>query len=228
MPPPAAPKIYHIVHVDRLPSIIADGVLWCDAEIVRRAPPGTTIGMNKIKQRRLTELHLSSHPGLLVGGCVPFYFCPRSIMLYLIHMANDPELTYRGGQRPIVHLEADLNRAVAWADMNERRWAFTLSNAGSYYFEDRCELAQLDEINWPAVRTNRWGGERRLAVGEGRQAGGVPGGAVVCLGTRDAHRRALATGIWAGESGARGLGASAACPNRTRLVLLNRREATDA
>jgi hypothetical protein len=122
MPPPASPKIYHIVHVDRLPSIIADGVLWCDAEIVRRAPPGTTIGMNKIKQRRLTELHLSSHPGLLVGGCVTFYFCQRSIMLYLIHMANDPELTYRGGQGPIVHLEADLNHAVAWADLNERRW----------------------------------------------------------------------------------------------------------
>ena len=49
---PPQPKIYHIVHVDRLPSIVADGFLWCDAEIVRRAPPGTTIGMNGIKQRR--------------------------------------------------------------------------------------------------------------------------------------------------------------------------------
>jgi hypothetical protein len=138
---------------------------------VRRAPPGTTIGMNKIKQRRLTELHLSSHPGLLVGGCVPFYFCPRSIMLYLIHMANDPELTYRGGQGPIVHLEADLNQAAAWADRNQRRWAFTLSNAGSYYFEDRCDLAQLDEINWPAVQTNQWGGNGvSRSVKEGKQA----------------------------------------------------------
>ena len=171
MPPPAEPKIYHIVHVDRLPSIIADGVLWCDAEIERRAPPGTTIGMNKIKRRRLTELHLSSHPGLLVGGCVPFYFCPRSIMLYLIHMANDPELAYRGGQGPIVHLEADLNQAVAWADLNERRWAFTPSNAGSYYFEDRCDLAQLDEINWSAVQTNHWGGNGvSRSVKEGKQA----------------------------------------------------------
>lgn len=45
---PDQPKIYHIVHVDRLASIIAGG-LWCDAEVVRRAPPGTTIGMNAIK-----------------------------------------------------------------------------------------------------------------------------------------------------------------------------------
>jgi hypothetical protein len=61
MPIPTEPKIYHIVHVDRLPSIITDGWLWCDTEIVRRSPPGTTIGMNAIKQRRLNELTLNSH-----------------------------------------------------------------------------------------------------------------------------------------------------------------------
>jgi hypothetical protein len=90
-PIPNEPKIYHIVHVDRLASIIAGG-LWCDAEVVRRAPPGTTIGMNAIKQRRLKELTLASHPGLFVGECVPFYFCPRSIMLYLIYQGNHPEV----------------------------------------------------------------------------------------------------------------------------------------
>jgi hypothetical protein len=50
---PARPKIYHIVHVDRVASIIADGRLWCDAEVLRRQPDGTTIGMTDIKQRRL-------------------------------------------------------------------------------------------------------------------------------------------------------------------------------
>lgn len=153
---PAAPKIYHIVHVDRLPSIIAEGCLWCDAEVVRGSAPGTTIGMNIIKQRRLNELTLTSHPGLHVGDCVPFYFCPRSIMLYLIYQANHPELVYRDGQGPIVHLEADVRQTVAWAEKHNQRWAFTLSNAGAYYFEDRCVLAQLDEINWDAVEARAW------------------------------------------------------------------------
>src|ERR1044071_8723338 len=108
MTAPAQPKIYHIVHVDRLPSIVADGHLWCDAEILRRATPGTTVGMQSIKQRRL-QATLTSHPDLCVGDCVPFYFCPRSIMLYVIYQANHPELTYRGGQEPIVHMEADLD-----------------------------------------------------------------------------------------------------------------------
>lgn len=160
MPAPATPKIYHIVHVDRLPSIIVDGCLWCDEEITRRASTnqdtGTTIGMSSIKQRRLTELTLDNHPGLYVGQCVPFYFCPRSVMLYMIHRANRDELSYHGGQGPILHLEADLREAVGWADANQRRWAFTLSNAGTYYFKDRADLTQLDELNWTAINAQYW------------------------------------------------------------------------
>ena len=152
---PTTPKIYHIVHVDRLTSIIADGRLWCDAKIEQRRPPGTTIGMDSIKQRRLNKT-LDSHLDLHVGDCVPFYFCPRSVMLYVIHRANHSELSYRGGQEHIVHLEADLHEAVSWADRNGRKWAFTLSNAGSIYFEDRCDLAQLGEIDWDAVRAADW------------------------------------------------------------------------
>ena len=153
--PPSRPKIYHIVHIDRLPSIIADGYLWCDAEIARRRSPGTTIGMNSIKRRRL-ETALESRDDLNVGDCVPFYFCPRSVMLYVIHMGNNPDLGYRGGQEPIVHLEADLRQSVAWADAHDRRWAFTTSNAGSFYFEDFSDLAQLHEIDWETVQSADW------------------------------------------------------------------------
>lgn len=153
---PARPKLYHIAHVDRLPSIVADQCLWCDREVLRRAPPGTTIGMNTIKQRRLNELRLASHPELFVGDCVPFYFCPRSVMLYLIHQGNHPELTYRGGQEWIVHFEADLQAVVTWAEGERHHWAFTLSNAGARYFEDRSDLGQLGEIDWNAVHATDW------------------------------------------------------------------------
>lgn len=153
---PVRPKIYHIAHVDRLPSIVADQCLWCDREVVRRAPPGTTICMSKIKLRRLNELRLTSHPDLFVGNCVPFYFCPRSVMLFLIHKANDPDLAYRGGQGPIVHFEADLHAVVAWANAQPRRWAFTLSNAGGRDFEDRSDIGRLGEIDWSAVHARDW------------------------------------------------------------------------
>jgi hypothetical protein len=165
MPIPAKPKIYHIVHVDRLPSIIADGGLCCDAEVSRRSLRGTAIGMSEIKRRRLQDLTLTSHPDLHVGDCVPFYFCPRSIMLFLIHKRN-AELDYQGGQDLIIHLEADLTQTVNWAESQGLRWAFTLSNAGAYYFEDRCSLSQLKEIDWDAVQATDWRG----TIKEGKQA----------------------------------------------------------
>ncbi len=157
MPQPANPKIYHIVHVDKLASITADGCLLSDAELAQRPVVGTVIGMNNIKARRMNELTLASHPDLFVGECVLFYFCPRSVMLYLIYRRSS-ELAYTGGQVPIVHLVADLNTVVAWAIANNHRWAFSLSNAGSRYFDDRCDLNHLNEINWDAIQTSQWSG----------------------------------------------------------------------
>lgn len=153
---PERPKIYHIVHVERLPSILEAGVLWCDAEVTRRSSSGTTIGMSHIKKCRLEELKLTAHPDLHVGDCVPFYFCPRSVMLYVICKGNHPELTYQGGQTPIVHLEADLYNSVETAARNHRRWALTTSNAGARYFENFSDLSNLDKIDWQAVQATDW------------------------------------------------------------------------
>ena len=152
---PTDPKVYHIVHIDRLDSIVNDGYLWCDREIVNRSSPGTTIGMSGIKQRRLLRL-LNSHSDLYVGDCVPFYFCPRSVMLYVIYQANHFELAYKGGQSPIIHLEADLHQTIKWAKQNSLRWAFTRVNAGASYSYDWCELADLKEIDWAAVHSRDW------------------------------------------------------------------------
>ena len=192
---PAQAKIYHIVHIDRLESIINTGGLISDAEVIVRDLGGSTIGMSNIKQRRLHELTLPSIPDLHVGACVPFYFCPRSIMLYLIHQANHDELDYRGGQAPIVHLQADLHASVRWAQQQGMRWAFTLSNAGSYYFEDRQNLAQLGDLDWGAIQTNQW-----QQCKEGKQAEFLleqqfPWHLVECIGVYDALRYQQATNI---------------------------------
>lgn len=152
---PRDPKIYHIVHLDRLRSIIEDGYLWSDAEMAKRRGIGTSIGLDDIKLRR-RSMPLNRHPGLHVGECVPFYFCPRSIMLYVIFRANLPELSYRGGQGPIVHLQADLRQTVSWAEREGLRWAFTDSNAASFHFNDWSDLADLDNIDWQAVQAWYW------------------------------------------------------------------------
>lgn len=92
----------------------------------------------------------------MVGDCVPFYFCPRSVMLYMINQANNSQLGYKGGQSQIIHLEADLRKTVAWASANSLKWAFTLSNAGSFYFESRNSISELNSVDWSAVNARQW------------------------------------------------------------------------
>lgn len=166
MPAPARPKIYHITHMDNLPTIVGQGGLFSDARMIAAGGPVTAIGMASIKARRM-GLPVRCHPGEMVGQYVPFYFCSRSVMLYLLHRGNHPEVNYRGGQEPIVHLEADLRTVVDWAQAHGRRWAFTLSNAGAYYAEFRDSLEALDEIRWDAVMSNAWSAAE---VREGKQA----------------------------------------------------------
>lgn len=156
---PNSIKLYHIVHIDKLPLILNSGKagqLICDSDVQKRNLLGTTIGMSKIKQRRMTELTLNSYPDLHVGDCVPFYFCSRSIMLYMFHQNNHPDISYRGGQEPIVHLVFKMMDVIEWANQNERRWAFTDSNAGSRYFNDYCNLSRISKLNWGAINTNSW------------------------------------------------------------------------
>ncbi len=102
-----------------------------------------------------------------MGEYVPFYFCPRSIMLYILHMGNSPDITYSGGQTPIVHLRADLNAVITWAEDKKRRWACSDRNAGAFiasFFKGRKDL---NKINWPAVAKTDF---RDSLVKEGKQA----------------------------------------------------------
>jgi ssDNA thymidine ADP-ribosyltransferase, DarT len=165
VPVPVQPKIYHIVHIDKLASISRDGYLWSDSAMSEHQS-GTSIGMEKIKQRRLLR-PISCHNNLHVGECVPFYFCSRSIMLFVIHCANHSDLAYRGGQIPIIHLEADLHRSIQWAETYKKRWAFSLSNAAALYTEFRRRMDQLIEVDWHAVAATDF---RPTEVQEAKQA----------------------------------------------------------
>ena len=163
---PVTPYIYHITHVDNLSPIIEEGGLWSDAAMLKQDKISLAIGMSDIKQRRL-NLPVKCYPQDYVGEYVPFYFCPRSIMLYLIYRGNHPEMNYRSGQRSIIHLEVELHKAIEWAETEECRWAFSLSNAGAVLTEFRNRLEELHEIDWEAVEATDF---RDHQVKEGKQA----------------------------------------------------------
>lgn len=164
---PSNPKIYHITHIDNLSSIAASMELVSDAKRIANRLSCSLVGMSTIKQRRLKEIQVSCHPGTTVGQYVPFYFCPRSVMLFILHKANNPELTYRGGQQPIVHLEADFQAVVSWANTNGVRWAFSDGNAGAYITSFYRDPAALADLNWSAINAADF---REAKIKEGKQA----------------------------------------------------------
>lgn len=189
-PMPNRRKIYHISHIDNLTRIIRDGVLWSDAERIRRGLECEVVGMSEIKRRRLEEIEVDCNPGTMVGQYVPFYFCPRSVMLYILHMGNNPGLTYHGGQGPIVHLRADLHAILEWADGEGRHWAFSRGNAGAYYAEFFNEAQRLDDLNWDFISRTDW---RDPDVKEAKQAellieGSFPWELIEMVGVMDQAR----------------------------------------
>ncbi|MGK7952120.1 MAG: DUF4433 domain-containing protein [Xenococcaceae cyanobacterium] len=90
-----------------------------------------------------------------------------SIMLYILHQGNHPELTYKGGQQPIVHLQADLNSVINWANTQNLNWAFSDRNAGSYLATFYNDLSNLSQLNWSAIKATDF---RDAQIKEGKQA----------------------------------------------------------
>jgi hypothetical protein len=143
------PELFHITHVDNLPSILTDGGLHCDAVMAGRQG-GVRIGDPAIKSRRLDwTLNLPSRPR--VGDFVPFYFCPRSVMLYRVCHGHS---TWSRGQDAIVHLVTRVSR-VAVADA----CVFTDSNAATAYHRASTDLSLLSStIDWSVMPLEWWNG----------------------------------------------------------------------
>ncbi len=157
---PPRPAIYHITHVDNLPSIIREGQIDADAQIGERGLAPSTIGMEKLKANR-RRFSVKCHPQSRGAEYVPFTVCARSIMLFAIAKRNHTEIGDQGGEQSIIHLVADLQRVVGSAEKHGRLWAISLSNTASADAEFRATLDALREIRWDCVAATEWGGRRR-------------------------------------------------------------------
>jgi ssDNA thymidine ADP-ribosyltransferase, DarT len=191
---PAKPKIYHIVHVDNLASIVADGCLWPDSVMVKKAG-AAVIGNNEIKADRL-RLPVDCHPGTFVGEYVPFYLCPRSVMLYVISKRNHPNVAYKEGQGPVVHLVADMQEVVDFAASNDCRWAFTDINAANRAADFYNDLAKLDRLNWEAISSRQWASCRDHKMAEFLMHRSFPWELIKGIGVRSESIGARALGAF--------------------------------
>jgi hypothetical protein len=145
---PPNPQIFHITHVENIASIMGHGRLLSDSQRIKRNLATTNIGYPHIKQRRLNR-PVTTDAGGKLGEYVPFNFCPRSVMLFVVSRGHED---YVGGQDRIVHLVSSVNTAVALG----KPWAFTDLHADLGYATYYSSLDNLSEVDWTVMPLRYW------------------------------------------------------------------------
>lgn len=141
-------SIYHITHANNVADILGEGRLWCDAQRIARGLTNTNIGYSHIKERRMRHPVTVAARGTL-GNYVPFNFCPRSVMLYVVAQGHE---NYREGQQPIVHLVSSIDAIRETG----RPWFFTDRHADLGYANQFDTLEKLGEVDWSVMPQRYW------------------------------------------------------------------------
>ena len=141
--------IYHITHISNLPNILGNGGLWCDREIVARNLAHVCIAHQNIKDRR-SQKRVPCVPGETVADYVPFYFAPRSPMLYSIH--HGYVQGYKGGQSSILHLVASAEKV----DKEGLDFVFTEGHAEMDISQFFSNLKDLSKVDWNIMKSIYW------------------------------------------------------------------------
>lgn len=152
--------IFHITHADNVVNIAHNGRLWCDAQRIALGLVNTNIGYSHIKERRMRHPVTVAAGGTL-GNYVPFNFCPRSVMLYVVSQGHE---NYQDGQQPIIHLVSSIDAIRATG----KPWFFTDRHADLGYANQFDSLERLNEVDWALMPLRKWGGDQE--VKERRQA----------------------------------------------------------
>lgn len=183
---PVPAGLYHFTHVDNLPGVAREGLV-SDALAHTAGRLRTEIGNQGIKVSRKRRA-VDKGPGGIVADYVPFYFAPRSPMLYAIRSGNVP--TYTGGQQGLVYLCTTLERieesALQWV-ASDRNAVLSLAR----FTDDLHDLWDDAHIPWPLMLEKYWNAteaepdrkERRQAELLVHQA--VPWKAIMFIGARD-------------------------------------------
>lgn len=146
---PRPVPIFHLTHGKNLRGIIADGALFAVGHLAAATSPPISIAHQNIQDRRATTCVPCGAGGIL-HDYVPFYFAPRSPMLYAIQCGQVQGVT--AAQEPLVYLVSTV-QAVEAAGLP---FVFTNGHAIMALSEFFDDLAHLDRVDWPLMRAKMW------------------------------------------------------------------------
>lgn len=142
--------IVHFTHVRNLPGVLAAGCLRADNQVDRRSVLAVEAADLEIKRSRRT-IRVGLAPYGSVADYVPFYFAPRSPMLYKLAKGGVP--TYTEGQDPLIYLVSTVG-AIAAAEL---RWLFSDGNCAATVTQMFDDPGLLDSVvDWPLMAARMW------------------------------------------------------------------------
>jgi len=139
--PPDPTRIFHITAIDNLTSIATSGALLAKLQATAKGLVAANIAYEHIQGRRAVR-NVPIAPGGTLHDYVPFYFAPRSPMLYTINRGNVPGCNYR--QDDIAHLVSTAQIVCNGG----HRIVFSDIHAALDYARFFDDLANLTEIEW--------------------------------------------------------------------------------
>ncbi len=141
--------IYHITHIHNLESIIFEGGLLAYNALRAAGAEYTNIAYENIQDRRAI-IHVPCGAGGVLHDYVPFYFAPRSPMLYTLNKGN--VTSYTQGQAAIIHLVSD----VLEIEIRGLDFVFTDGHAIMTFTDFFDNLNYLDAIDWDVMESHYW------------------------------------------------------------------------
>jgi hypothetical protein len=141
-------KVSHITHIDNLGSILAQGCLWSDSKRIELGLVNQNIGYSHIKQRRLVR-PVNVAGGGTIGQYVPFNFCPRSVMLFVIHKGH-PD--FQDGQDRVLHLISDIDTIR----LSNQHCFFTDIHADLDYAEQIDDFDRIGELDLQRIINEKY------------------------------------------------------------------------
>ncbi len=146
---PTPTYIYHITHINNLPSILENRHLLSTASLNIQQLKHVNIAHRSIQDIRANTPVTISPYGVL-HDYVPFYFCPRAPMLYAITKGSVEG--YVDGQAPCLHLVS----TVQSLEENGLSFVFTDGHAImalSHFYNNTQDLQRL---SWDIINAKYW------------------------------------------------------------------------
>ncbi|HEV2222141.1 MAG TPA: DUF4433 domain-containing protein [Candidatus Acidoferrales bacterium] len=134
-------RIFHITAICNLASIAKSKKLYANARLHKKKIEHGNIAYQGAQGKRAAKM-VARPPGGVIHDYVPFYFAPRSPMLFTINNGNVPGCPYR--QEDIVHLVTTVEAVTA----NELPYVFYDYNATLDIATCYNHVKDLDKIDW--------------------------------------------------------------------------------